>query len=98
MNGITYDQIRGPIERVVLFGLGLLVGKGVITPADVTNYAAIIMTIIAAFYGWWQNRPKAILQSAAAIPGTTVVTDPSISNDTPEKNIVSNLTNSVKPR
>lgn len=98
MNGITYDQIRGPIERVVLFGLGLLVGKGFITPADVTNYAALIMAVIAALIGWWQNRPKAILQSAAAIPGTTVVTDPSISNDTPEKNIVSNLTNSVKPR
>ena len=68
MNGITFDQIRGPIERVIYIGLGWLVARGFITSAEVANYATLALAIIAAFYGWWQNRPKAILQSAAALP------------------------------
>ena len=65
---ITFDQIRGPIERVVYIGLGWLVAKGVITSAEVANYATLALAMGAAFYGWWQNRPKAILQSASALP------------------------------
>ena len=65
---ITFDQIRGPIERVIYIGLGWLVAKGVITSAEVANYATLALAMGAAFYGWWQNRPKAILQSASALP------------------------------
>jgi hypothetical protein len=91
MHGITFDQVRGPVERVIYIGLGWLVARGFITSADVANYATLLLAVAAAFYGWWQNRPKAIAQSAAAIPGTTVVTTPELAMDTPETNIVSNL-------
>lgn len=67
---ITYDQIRGPLERVVYIGLGWLVARGFITSAEVANYATLILAVGAAVYGWWQNRPKAIIQSAEALPGT----------------------------
>lgn len=65
---ITFDQIRGPLERVIYIGLGWLVAKGIITSAEVANYATLVLAVLAAFYGWWQNRPKAIMQSAEALP------------------------------
>lgn len=92
---ITFDQIRGPLERIVYIALGWFVAKGFITSADVGNYATLILGIGAAFYGWWQNRPKAIAQSAAALPGTTVVTTADIASSTPETNIKSNATSQV---
>ena len=52
MNNITFDQIRGPIERVVYIGLGWLVARGFITSAEVANYATLILAVGAAFYGW----------------------------------------------
>lgn len=90
MPNITFDQIRGPIERIILVALGWLAAKGYISPAEVAGYATLAIAVIAAFYGWWQNRPTAIAQSAAALPGTTVITTPNIAASTPEGNIVSN--------
>ena len=90
VKGITFDQIRGPIERALLVALGWLAAKGWISPAEVAGYATLVIGIIAAVYGWWQNRPQAVIQSAAAVPGTTVVTTSAIAAATPETNIVSN--------
>lgn len=90
MSNLTFDQIRGPVERIVYIGLGWLVARGFITSEEVANYATLALGIAAAFYGWWQNRPKAIAQSAAAIKGTTVITTPALADGTAEKNIVSN--------
>lgn len=92
---VTFDQIRGPVERVVLVGLGWFVAKGYISSGEVANYSTLALGVIAAFYGWWQNRPKAIMQSAAAIPGTVVVTSPDLASNTTETNIVSNDANKV---
>lgn len=90
MGNITFDQIRGPLERIILVALGWLAAKGYISPAEVAGYATLVIGILAAAYGWWQNRPKAIAQSAAALPGTTVITAPAIAAATPEGNILSN--------
>ena len=65
---ITFDQIRGPVERIIYIGLGWLVARGFITSVEVANYATLILAIVAAAYGWFQNRPRAILQSAQALP------------------------------
>lgn len=73
MDGLTFDQIRGPIERVLYIGLGYVAAKGYIGSDQIGNYAALILGIGAAFYGWWQNRPKAILQSASALPEVTSI-------------------------
>lgn len=98
---ITFDQIRGPIERVLYVAFGWLVAKGYISNAEVANYMTLALAILAAFYGWWQNRPKAILQSAAAVVGndgkkTVVVASPELADSTPENNIVSNTKTTVK--
>jgi hypothetical protein len=65
---ITFDQVRGPLERVVYIGLGWLVARGFITSSEVADYATLILAVAAAFYGWWQNRPKAIVASAQSLP------------------------------
>lgn len=98
MNGITFDQIRGPLERIVYIGLGWLVARGIITSAEVANYGTLALALLAAFYGWYQNRPKAIVQSAAALKGTIVVTTPDLAGTTPESNIVDASNMKVVPR
>lgn len=88
---ITFDQVRGPVERLIYVGLGWLVARGYIASEEVANYATLLLGVGAAFYGWWQNRPKAIMVSAAAIKGTTVVTTPDLASSTTQTNIISNL-------
>lgn len=92
---ITWDQISGPADRLILMGLAWLVGKGYITSADVAPIAAAALAVAGAGYGWFVNRPKAIVQSAAALPGTTVVTTPTLAASTPETNIKSSAVNKV---
>lgn len=92
---LTFDQIRGPLERVILIALTWAVTKGYLTPSDVSLFSAAGIAILAAAYGWWQNRPKAIVQSAAALPGTIVVTTATLAASTPETNIKSSDTNKV---
>ena len=92
---LTWDQISGPLDRIVLVALTFLVTKGYISTQDVAGYATLILGIAGAVYGWYVNRPKAIVQSAAALPGTTVVTTPTLAASTPETNIKSNATTQV---
>lgn len=66
----TFDEIRGPVERVVYIGLGWLVAKDYITDAEKAGYATLALAAVAVFYGWWQNRPDGIINSAAALPNT----------------------------
>jgi len=92
---LTWDQISGPLDRMILVLLTFLVSKGYISTQDVAGYAALALGILGAIYGWWVNRPKAIVQSAAALPGTTVVTTANLAAATPQENIKSNVTNQV---
>ena len=96
---MTWDQISGPLDRIILMALTWAVAKGLITTADVAPFASAALAIAGAGYGWWVNRPKAIVQSAAALPGTTVVTTPDLAAATPNQtNIVSNTEQKVSPK
>lgn len=64
----TFDQIRGPIERLFYIALAYAAGKGWLAQSDVAGLVTLAVAVAGAFYGWWQNRPKAILQSASALP------------------------------
>ena len=91
----TTDQVKGIVERLVAVLLTWLVAKGHIGKDDALEYGPIVIGVAAALYAWWVNRPKAIVQSAAALPGTTVVTTPELASGTPEQNILSTSTNKV---
>lgn len=94
----TWDQLKGIVERLVAIALAWAVVKGWINVEAAKDYGPIIIMLASALYAWRINRPKAIIQSAAAIPGTAVVTTPAIANSTPELNIVSAATNVVVPK
>lgn len=94
------DQATGVAERII-YGLAMgvlmkLVAAGYLD-ADMAPYVAGgIVTLVGGVWAWWINRPKALLQSAASVPGTTVVTTPDLAKATPnEANIVSNTNNKV---
>jgi hypothetical protein len=97
-NWPTWDQIKGIAERLIGGVLLLLVAKGFIGKDDVAVYGPAILLLLAAIYGWYTNRPKAIVQSAAALPNTTVVTTPALAKSTPEPNIVSSAEMKVEPK
>lgn len=94
----TWDQIKGIAERLIGGGLLFLVAKGYIGKDDAATYGPAVLLLCAAVYGWYTNRPKAIVQSAAALPNTTVVTTPDLAHSTPEPNIVSAVTHEVSVR
>ena len=92
------DQVRGMLDRamtvLVTMFLGWLVKKGVIGESDSAQLLPALVILPAIAYGWWNNRPKALLQSAASIVGadgkkTVIVASPELANATPENNIVS---------
>lgn len=91
---MTKDQVQGAGDRaflvLVTWFLTYASNKGWIGTSDVAPLATALITIGGVVWGWYVNRPKAIVQSAAALPGTTVVTTPDLAKTTPENNIVSN--------
>lgn len=74
---LTLEQFKSLIERVVLVALTWAGTKGYITPEQATEYAPLVIGLAAAFYAWWINRPKALMDAAiASAPKGTVVIPP----------------------
>lgn len=96
---LQQDQFKGMLDRamtvLVTMLLGWMVKKGYIGESDSAQLLPAIVILPALAYGWWVNRNKALVQSAAAVPGTLVVTTPELSASTPENNIVSSATTKV---
>lgn len=93
------DQLKGMLDRVGLvlatWFLAWMVRKGWIGSEDSAVLLPGLVLIPALLWGWWNNRDKALIQSAANVPGTVVVTSPTLAKSTPETNIVSNETSKV---
>lgn len=92
---MTAEQFKGIADRLVAMLLVWLVAKGYLAEGDAATAGTILIGLLSLAYGWWVNRDKALLQSAATVPGTTVVTQSNIAHNTPETNIVSNTTSEV---
>lgn len=91
---MTKDQWQGIAERVLTILATYLVAKGYITTSQVGDIVNLGLAVAAVGYGFYINRPTAIAQSAAALPGTTVITTPDIAKATPDNNnIISNTEN-----
>lgn len=96
---LTQEQIKGMAERfatvVATMLLAKAVEKGWISSSDSATLLPAVVLIPSLIYGWLVNRNKSLIQATAAIPGTVVVTQPSIAAATPETNIVSTETTKV---
>lgn len=92
----TWEQVKGATDRLVAMLLVWLVAKGYIAGEDAATVGAIIIGLLSLAWGAWVNRPKALVQSAAAVPGTTIVTTADLAAATPgQANIMSATTNVI---
>lgn len=67
-----------------------MVKRGWIGESDSAQLLPAVILLPALAWGWWNNRNKALVQSASNVPGTVVVTTPELALDTPnQKNIIS---------
>lgn len=95
---LTTEQVKGILDRLVAMLLVWLVAKGYLADGDAATVGTVLIGMGSLAWGWWINRRKSIVQAAAAIPNTVVVTQPQIANSTPELNIVSNVSSAVVSR
>lgn len=90
---LTSEQVKAIIERgATVFATWLatwLVQKGYLGASDAAQFIAAIVGLGAMGWGAWVNRDKALVQAAATVPNTTVVTEHAVAVATPEPNIVS---------
>jgi len=94
------DQLTGMLERAVTvfftWFLTYASTKGYLTTSQVAEFLPLLIGIGTVIVGWWVNRAKNLVQAAAAIPGTVVVTTPELAKATPDQNnIVSNADTKV---
>lgn len=98
----TTDQVVGVADRLLTVLVMWLLMKAVmfgwISESDATSLGPIIVAFLAGLWGWWNNRPKAILVAAARLPDTKVVTTPDLAASVPSNNVVSNSETTVVPR
>lgn len=93
---MTWEQAKGVLDRLIALLLLWLVSGGYLTEGDAATVGTILIGLASLAWGWWANRPKALVQSAATVPSTTVITTPALAADTPEPNIVSAASNVVR--
>lgn len=87
---MQWSQVSGVLDRILLAVGMYAVAKGWISESDMMQFVALVLAVAGAVWGWWVNRDKALVQAAAAIPGTVVVTTPDLAKATPnDNNIVS---------
>lgn len=96
VSGMADRTISGALIGLLGFFLHKLVVTGILAENDVTLLSPILIILLSAAWGYYVNRPTAIVQAAASLPGTVVVTTSDLSDATPnQSNIVSNITNNV---
>lgn len=91
------DQFKGMLDRAIAvlatMFLGWMVKRGWLGESDAATLLPALVLLPAIAWGYYNNRDKALLQSAATVPGTVVVTTQAMADATPnEKNIVSSST------
>ena len=95
---MNWDQASGMLDRVLSMGAVWLVARGYISASDAAQYIPLLIALAGAAWGWYRNRPIAQLQSAASVPGTTIVASPALAGASPQANIVSSGTSAVVSR
>lgn len=104
---LQQDQIKGMLDRAAAVLATMLVGwmvkKGWLGASDAATLVPALVLLPSLAWGWWNNRNKALLQSAAGVVGadgkkTVVIASPELAAATPENNIVSSTQVEVKTK
>lgn len=64
---MNWEQIKGIVERILLFAAAFAVGKGWLPEAISGDLVAGILLIIGAVWGWKVNTPKALDSAAKSV-------------------------------
>ena len=73
MLGISWDQISGVVQRLLMFGGGIAVGKGWISNELMIQIVGAIISIGGVLWGVKSNTSTALVQSVEALPETSRV-------------------------
>lgn len=101
------DQLKGMLDRAIAvlatMFLGWMVKRGWLGESDAAALSPALILLPALAWGWWNNRNKALLQSASNVVGedgrkTVIVASPELALSTPQNNIVSNAKVEVKTK
>ena len=67
------DQVKGMLDRALAvmatMFLNWLVTKGYLGQSDAATLLPALVLLPSLAWGYWNNRPKALLQSAASVVG-----------------------------
>ncbi|MFA5897680.1 MAG: hypothetical protein WC829_01075 [Hyphomicrobium sp.] len=93
---VQQDQIKGMLDRAIAvmatMFLSWMVKKGWLGESDAATLLPALVLLPALAWGWWNNRDKALIQSAANVVDlktgqkTVIVTSPEMAKDTPDQN------------
>lgn len=86
---MSWEQISSILRHVLTFGGGFIVAKGWISAEALPGVVGAIITIGGIIWGMFNKTEAAIVASAAALPGTVVVTTPALAAAVPSNDAVS---------
>lgn len=86
---MNMTQVWTLLRQALLFGGGILVGKGWLDAATMETLVGGLITILTALYGLWLRSPTQIVETAAAQPGVQKIVAPDLANHTKAMNVVS---------
>lgn len=95
---MKWDQIASILRHILTFGGGFVVAKGWISAEALPGVVGALVTIAGVIWGVVNKSDTSVIASAAAIPGTVVVTTPALAASVPAENAVSSTTNTVVPK
>lgn len=97
MPAVTADQFKAIAERGITVLVAFAVGRGWFPAGQAADLVALLVAAAAIGYGFYINRPAAIMDSAAAInPNQTkIVTTPELAAATSATNVVSSAEKKV---
>ncbi|MBR1230194.1 hypothetical protein JQ600_35455 [Bradyrhizobium sp. AUGA SZCCT0176] len=75
---MSWEQISSILRHILTFGGGFIVAKGWISAEALPGIVGGIITIGGVIWGMFNKTQSSIVASAAALPGTTVVTTPAL--------------------
>lgn len=75
---MSWEQISSILRHILTFGGGFIIAKGWISAEAMPGIIGAIITVGGVLWGMFNKTESSIVASAAAIPGTTVVTTPAL--------------------
>lgn len=95
---MNMTQVRVTMQYLATALAAYIVGKGWLPQDAAMQVATYLVGAIPVIYGVWKSRTQGKIESAAKIPGVTIIAPDEIANATPKTNVVPASQNTVVPK